>query len=50
MAWGGPEEQAAKQASGNAHVKDWHDEALKIVKWTMEEYWRKQQKAPMLQE
>jgi hypothetical protein len=49
MAWGGPEEQAAELANGNADAKDWHDEALKIVKRTMEEYWHKQQEALMLQ-
>ncbi len=50
MAWGGPEEQAAERASGNADAKDWHDEALKIVEWTAEEYWRKRQKALMPRE
>ncbi|KAF8480751.1 hypothetical protein DFH94DRAFT_629678 [Russula ochroleuca] len=46
MAWGGPEEQAAEQAGGNADAKDWHNEALKIVEHTMEEYWQNRQKAP----
>ncbi|KAG2143677.1 hypothetical protein DEU56DRAFT_733023, partial [Suillus clintonianus] len=39
MAWGGPEEQAKEQAAGNPNTKNWHDEALKVVKTTMEEYW-----------
>jgi len=50
MAWGGLEEQAAEKASRNRNVKDWHDEALKVVERTMEEYWQKQQKALMPQE
>lgn len=52
MAWGGPEEQAAEQASGNPDAKDWHDEALKIVKQTMEDYWLKRRKVstPQAQE
>jgi len=50
MAWGGPVEQVAELASGNTDVKDWHDEALKIVEQTMEEYWHKGQKVLVLQE
>ena len=48
MAWGGPEEQA----SGNPDAKDWHDEALKIVEQTMEDYWLKRRKVstPQAQE
>jgi hypothetical protein len=38
MAWGGPEEQAEEHANGNAAAKDWHDEALKIVKRTVSPY------------
>ena len=50
MAWGGPEEQAAEKASGNEDVKDWHDEASKIVEWAMEVYWHKRQIGPNQQE
>ena len=39
MAWGSPEEQLKEQEAGNLHVKDWHDEALKVVEKTMAEYW-----------
>jgi hypothetical protein len=39
MSWGGPEEQAKERAAGNQNAKDWHDEALKVVEKTMEEYW-----------
>ncbi|KAG1768242.1 hypothetical protein EV702DRAFT_979533 [Suillus placidus] len=38
MQWGGPEEQANKYAAGNPNTVDWHDEALKVVENTMEEY------------
>jgi hypothetical protein len=31
MAWGGVEEQAREHAVGNAHAKDWQDEARKII-------------------
>ncbi|PPQ73449.1 hypothetical protein CVT25_000097, partial [Psilocybe cyanescens] len=31
LAWGGPEEQAAEKAAGNADTKDWQDEAKQIV-------------------
>jgi hypothetical protein len=31
MAWGGTEEQAREHAAGNAHAKDWQDEARKII-------------------
>jgi len=49
MAWGGPEEQAAKQASGNADEKDWNDKVSKVVEQAMEEYWHKRQIGPMQQ-
>ncbi|KAG1751591.1 uncharacterized protein EDB91DRAFT_1243837 [Suillus paluster] len=39
MAWGSPEEQAKEQAAGNLNTKNWYDEALKVVKTMMEEYW-----------
>lgn len=39
MAWGGPEEQRQEQRAGNPNAKDWHDEALKILEHTMEDYW-----------
>ncbi|KAF9228572.1 hypothetical protein BS17DRAFT_655048, partial [Gyrodon lividus] len=39
MAWGGPEEQRKEQAAGNPNAKDWHDEALKTLEKTVEEYW-----------
>ncbi|KAG6816320.1 hypothetical protein H0H87_007006 [Tephrocybe sp. NHM501043] len=39
MAWGGEEEQKAKRLKGNPHVKNWQDEAMKIVKQTMQQYW-----------
>jgi hypothetical protein len=39
MAWGGPEEQAKERDTGNPNAKNWHDEALKVVETTMEEYW-----------
>jgi hypothetical protein len=32
LAWGGEEEQAAECAAGNQHVKNWQDEARKVVK------------------
>jgi hypothetical protein len=38
MQWGGPEEQAREYAAGNPNAVDWHDEALKVVENTMEEY------------
>lgn len=38
MQWGGPEEQASEYAAGNSNAVDWHDEALKVVENTMEEY------------
>ncbi|KAG2038722.1 hypothetical protein BDR03DRAFT_861397 [Suillus americanus] len=38
MQWGSPEEQANKYAAGNPNTVDWHDEALKVVENTMEEY------------
>jgi len=39
MAWGGAEEQKREQEAGNAHAKNWCDEALKVVEKTLEEYW-----------
>ena len=39
MAWGGADEQKKEVAAGNANAKDWHDEALKMVQKTVEEYW-----------
>jgi hypothetical protein len=35
LAWGGPEEQAAKIAAGNLDAKDWQDEAKQIVENTV---------------
>ena len=35
LSWGGPEEQAAKIEAGNLDMKDWHDEAKKIVERTV---------------
>jgi hypothetical protein len=31
LAWGGAEEQAKEQASGNQNAKDWQEEALKVI-------------------
>jgi hypothetical protein len=31
LSWGGPKEQSAEIEKGNSLVKDWHDEARKIV-------------------
>jgi hypothetical protein len=39
LAWGGAAEQAEERASGNANVKNWQDEAQKVVEQKMEEYW-----------
>ncbi|KAF8443721.1 hypothetical protein L210DRAFT_3396056, partial [Boletus edulis BED1] len=39
MAWGGAEEQAKEIAAGNHNAKNWHDEALKIIESTMQDYW-----------
>ncbi|KAG6906463.1 hypothetical protein DXG01_013835 [Tephrocybe rancida] len=39
IAWGGPEEQRAEFDKGNLDVKDWVDEAHKIVKCSLETYW-----------
>lgn len=33
--WGGPDEQAAEIEAGNLDVKDWQDEARKIVEKTV---------------
>ena len=38
MVWGGADEQK-EVAAGNANAKDWHDEVLKMVQKTVEEYW-----------
>jgi len=38
MAWGGPKEQELEHAAGNLNAVDWHDEALKIVEKTMQDY------------
>jgi hypothetical protein len=35
LAWGGPDEQAAEKAAGNADAKDWQDEAKQIVEKTV---------------
>jgi hypothetical protein len=38
MAWGSSEEQELKRSAGNPNAVDWHDEALKIVEKTMQDY------------
>lgn len=45
MAWGGAEEQAKEIAAGNERAKNWHDEALKVVESTMQEYWQEREDA-----
>ena len=35
LSWGGPKEQATKIEAGNIDVKDWQDEAKKIVEKTV---------------
>jgi len=40
MAWDGADEQEAEYAAGNHNAKNWHDEALKIIENTMQEYWK----------
>jgi hypothetical protein len=35
VAWGGPKEQAAEIAAGNADAKDWQDEAKKLIERTV---------------
>lgn len=35
LSWGGPDEQATEIEAGNPNVKDWHDEAKKIVERTV---------------
>ena len=35
VSWGGPDEQAAGIEAGNPDVKDWQDEARKIVEKTV---------------
>jgi hypothetical protein len=32
ITWGGPEEQEQERTAGNPSARDWHDEALKIMK------------------
>ena len=39
MAWGGLEEQRKEQEAGNSHAKNWCNEALNIMKKTMQDYW-----------
>ncbi|KAF9220021.1 hypothetical protein BS17DRAFT_759993 [Gyrodon lividus] len=41
MTWGGPEEQAAEHAAGNAGARNWHNEALQVVEGVMVDYWKK---------
>ncbi|KAG1872945.1 hypothetical protein DFJ58DRAFT_651609, partial [Suillus subalutaceus] len=38
MAWGGPKEQELECTAGNLNAVDWHDEVLKIVEKTMQDY------------
>ena len=45
MVWGGPEDQAQEHATGKVNVKDWHDEALKVIETTMASYWQEPQLA-----
>jgi hypothetical protein len=40
MTWGGHEEQEHECTANNLNAKDWHDEALKVVETTMEDYWK----------
>ena len=46
MVWGGPKEKRKELEAGNPFVKDWHDEALKIVEATMQEYWEEPDQQP----
>ena len=39
MAWNSPEEQWKEWAAGNSYAKDWHNEALKAIENTVENYW-----------
>ncbi|KAF9235988.1 hypothetical protein BU15DRAFT_33596, partial [Melanogaster broomeanus] len=39
MQWGGAEEQAQAHTAGNPNAVNWHDEAMKVIESTMEEYW-----------
>ena len=39
MAWGGPDKQEVERVGGNPNVKNWNDEALKVVKEAMQVYW-----------
>ncbi|KAG2056075.1 hypothetical protein BDR06DRAFT_881045, partial [Suillus hirtellus] len=38
MTWGEHEEQEHEHTAGNLNAKKWHDEALKVVETTMEDY------------
>ncbi|KAG2131105.1 hypothetical protein BD769DRAFT_1355427 [Suillus cothurnatus] len=40
MTWGGHKEQEHECTANNLNAKDWHDEALKVVETTMEDYWK----------
>ena len=62
LAWGGAEEQAEERASGNRNVKNWQDEARKVLdtevivfshpfftstdEFQMEKYWKSRPVAP----
>jgi len=35
LSWGGAEEKEVEIAAGNLDVKDWHDEANKLIKNTV---------------
>lgn len=37
-AWGGAEEKEAEIAAGNAHAKDWQDEARQVIEKTVSIY------------
>ena len=43
MAWGGAEEQEQQLVAGDHNVKNWHDEALKVVEHAMWDYWKEAQ-------
>jgi hypothetical protein len=38
-AWGGAEEQAKEQASGNQYAKNWQEEALIVVEKAVSRLW-----------
>lgn len=46
MQWGGPEEQAKERAAGNANTVNWHDEAMKVLEWAIDDYWNDEETAP----